>query len=88
LRERGARVFIHDPLFSPAEIAAHGLEASDLPPSEPVDAVILQAVHPEYKGLDLALLKGCKVFLDGRNAFDRARIEAAGMRYLGIGTRH
>jgi nucleotide sugar dehydrogenase len=86
LRERGARVSVHDPLFDPAEIAAHGFEASDLPPGKPIDAVVLQAMHPEYNDLDLRALTGCRAFLDGRNAFDRARVEAAGIRYIGIGT--
>jgi nucleotide sugar dehydrogenase len=85
LRQQGARVLVHDPLFTAQEIAAYGLQASELPPAEPVDAVILQALHPEYASLDLSLLKGCKVFLDGRAAFARERVEAAGMRYMGVG---
>ncbi|MPZ48546.1 MAG: nucleotide sugar dehydrogenase [Dehalococcoidia bacterium] len=85
LRQRGARPLIHDPLFTATEIESYGLEAADLPPSEPVDAVILQALHPEYKDLDLSALKGCRVFLDGRGAMDHARVQAAGMRYIGIG---
>ncbi len=85
LRGRGARVSVHDPLFSATEIAALGLEPGTLPPATGVDAVVLQAAHPEYQGLDLAALGGCRVFLDGRGAFDRGRVEAAGMRYLVIG---
>jgi len=85
LRDRGARVLVHDPLFSPEEIAVYGLEASALPPATPVDAIVLQAAHPEYKTLDLTRFEGCRAFLDGRRAFDRARVEAAGMHYLAIG---
>jgi nucleotide sugar dehydrogenase len=85
LRLRGAHVLVHDPLFSDAEMAGFSLEASSLPPRAPVDAVILQAMHPEYAGLDTASIPGCRVFLDGRGAFDRARVEAAGLRYLAIG---
>lgn len=85
LRDGGARVLVHDPLFSAAEIANYGLEPSPLPPHRPVDAVVLQAMHPDYRDLDLATLKGCSVFLDGRGAFDRQRVEAAGIRYLAIG---
>ncbi len=85
LAAREASVLVHDPLFSPDEIAAQGLVPSPLPPTVAVDAVILQAAHREYAGLDPASLRGCKVFLDGRGAFDRARVEAAGIRYLAIG---
>ncbi len=76
---------MHDPLFSAAEIAAQGFEASTLPPAGAIDAVILQAAHREYLDLDASTLKGCKVFLDGRGAVDRGRIEAAGMRYVALG---
>ncbi|HLF70807.1 MAG TPA: nucleotide sugar dehydrogenase [Dehalococcoidia bacterium] len=85
LRARGARAIVHDPLFSDAEIAAYGVEPSPLPPEAPIDAVILQAAHPEYRDLNPATLKGCRVFLDGRGGFDRGRVEAAGMRYIRIG---
>jgi nucleotide sugar dehydrogenase len=85
LRARGARVLMHDPMFAQDEIAAHGVEPSPLPPRDAVDAVVLQAMHPEYRDLDVASLKGCRVFLDGRGAFDRERVEAAGMRYVAIG---
>jgi nucleotide sugar dehydrogenase len=85
LRGRGARVLVHDPLFSNDEVRQHGLEPAMLPPSGAVDAVVLQAAHHEYEALDVASLKGCRVFLDGRGAFDRARVEAAGVRYVAIG---
>jgi nucleotide sugar dehydrogenase len=84
-RRRGARVLVHDPLFSDVEMAAYELQGTALPPSEPVAAVVLQAMHTEYADLDLTALKGCRVFLDGRAAFDRTRVEAAGMKYIAIG---
>ena len=85
LRARGATALIHDPLYSDAELAALGLEpVAELPP-EHTDAVIVQAWHDAYQDLDFATFSGCKVVLDGRNALDRARVEAAGVRYLGIG---
>ncbi|HXH21366.1 MAG TPA: nucleotide sugar dehydrogenase [Dehalococcoidia bacterium] len=85
LRARGVRVLVHDPLFSPDEIRGQGLEPSPLPPEAAVDAAVLQAAHREYESLDLSALRGCRVFLDGRGAFERARVEAAGIRYAGIG---
>jgi len=85
LSHAGARVMVNDPLYSDDELSAYGLEPSPLPPDAAVDAVILQAAHPEYAGLDYGAIEGCEVVLDGRNALDRAAIEAAGLRYVAIG---
>ncbi len=85
LRARGARPLVHDPLFSAAEITALGLEPAGELPAEGIDAIIVQAYHDAYRDLDLGSFRGCRALLDGRNALDRQRVEAAGMRYLGIG---
>lgn len=85
LARRRARVLVHDPLFDAAEIEAYGLTPSGWPPRGRVDAIILQAAHPEYREIDLRQARGCRVLLDGRGALDRARVEAAGLRYLRIG---
>ncbi|MEX0785738.1 MAG: nucleotide sugar dehydrogenase [Dehalococcoidia bacterium] len=85
LRERGARPLVHDSLFSEGEIRALGLEPPGEFPTPGVDAIILQAAHSAYAGLDFASFAGCRAVLDGRNALDRAAVEATGMRYLGIG---
>ncbi len=85
LEENAARAIVHDPLFTDEELFDLGLEPANLPPEAHVDAVILQAMHPEYATLDLGIFDGAAVFLDGRRAFDRERVEAAGLRYLAIG---
>ncbi len=85
LKSRGARVLVNDPLYTDEELSNYGLQASPLPPETPVDAVILQASHPEYAGLDYASIQGCRVVLDGRNAIDRNAIEQSGLRYIAIG---
>ena len=85
LTRRGARVEVHDPLFSDVEVRGYGLEPGSLPPSGAVDAVVMQAAHPEYRELDVESLGGARVFLDGRGASERARFEAAGVRYIAIG---
>jgi hypothetical protein len=72
-------------LFSDAEMASYELQGTALPPSEPVAALVLQALHAEYASLDLSAFKGARVFLDGRGSFDRGRVEAAGMKYIAIG---
>jgi UDP-N-acetyl-D-mannosaminuronate dehydrogenase len=85
LREAGARVLVHDPLFSDGEIRAYGYEPVSLSPAPAVDAVLLQAAHRAYTTLDFASFAGCRVVLDGRNAIAPERVESAGMRYIGIG---
>ena len=42
-------------------------------------------MHAEYASLDLAALKGARVFLGGRGSFERGRVEAVGMKYIAIG---
>jgi hypothetical protein len=46
---------------------------------------ILQAAHAAYADLDPSRLPGLELFVDGRNALERARFEVAGVRYVGIG---
>jgi hypothetical protein len=76
---------VHDPLFPDAELRALGLEPPERFPTNGVDAIIVQAYHDAYRKLDLGRFAGCRALLDGRNALDRAVVERAGMRYLGIG---
>jgi UDP-N-acetyl-D-mannosaminuronate dehydrogenase len=86
LRQHGAHVLLHDPLFTPDEIASYGMEPSSLPPSRPVDAVVLQAAHPEYADLDYGAIEGCKAVLDGRGALDAVSVRGAGLQYIRIGS--
>jgi nucleotide sugar dehydrogenase len=85
LRAHGARPLVHDPWFSNDEVRALGLEPPEAFPPPHVDALIVQALHEAYRGLDLGAFAGCRAVLDGRNALERAQVEAAGLRYLGIG---
>ena len=64
LREAGAHVVVHDPMFSDEELSEYGWEPYHL--DNPVDAAIVQADHPEYRGLTPADLPGARVLLDGR----------------------
>ena len=81
----GARVLVHDPLFSHEEIRAHGLTPTDLEPPPAADAVVLQANHSQYRQLDLGSFPGCRVVLDGRNVLSPGTVTAMGVSYLGIG---
>ena len=65
LRARGATVLVHDPMFSAAELAAHGWDAYTL--GEPADLAVVQADHREYAALTPADLPGVRLLADGRN---------------------
>jgi UDPglucose 6-dehydrogenase len=50
--------------------------------------VALCTPWPEYAAIDFGRLSRVMrgdLFLDGRNMLDAARVEAAGLRYVGIG---
>jgi UDP-N-acetyl-D-mannosaminuronic acid dehydrogenase len=83
IARRGGRPLAHDPYFTPEELRALGFEPCEAPC--PADAVAVQAWHDAYRDLDFAAFRGLRAVLDGRNVLDRERIEAAGLRYAGIG---
>jgi nucleotide sugar dehydrogenase len=64
LRDAGARVAVHDPLFSDDELAGHGWAPYHL--GTPVEAAVIQADHDEYRSLTAADLPGARAVLDGR----------------------
>ena len=68
LRERGAQVRVHDPMFSDEELASFGWEPYLL--GEPVDAAILHADHSEYQMLLPSDLPGVKCVVDGRRTLN------------------
>jgi len=70
LRERGAAVAVHDPMYTDDELAAFGWEPYHL--GEGVDLAIVQADHPEYAGLTPADLPGLRLLFDGRRVTDAA----------------
>ncbi|MEX2246319.1 MAG: nucleotide sugar dehydrogenase [Dehalococcoidia bacterium] len=84
LAAAGATAYVHDPLFTAAEMRALGVEP---PPAFPLpcDALVVQAWHREYEALDFASFPGLRAVLDGRAALDPERIRAAGLTYVGIG---
>jgi nucleotide sugar dehydrogenase len=87
LHRRGARVLVHDPLFSPQDLASLEAEVADLESDEPVaiDAVIVQAYHRAYKQLDWTRFHGLKAVFDGRGALDPESIRRLGAAYLAVG---
>ena len=85
LRAAGATVYGHDPYFSDEHIRSLGFEPYDLAAPMPVRGAILQAGHAAYRSIDLGAIPGLQLLIDGRNALDRATVEASGVAYLGIG---
>lgn len=68
LEERGARVKVHDPMFTDEELVEFGWEPFHL--GEPVDAVIVQADHEEYRRVTPNQFPGAKLLFDGRRVTD------------------
>ena len=85
LLSAGARVYGHDPYFDAEHLRSRGFEPYDLDDPQPVRVAVLQAGHEAYRSLDPASLPGLALFVDGRNALDRAPFDAAGVPYVGIG---
>ena len=83
LRARGALPFVHDPLYTPAELAALGLEP--YLPGQHVDAAVLQADHAEYRHFQPVDLPGVTMLLDGRGVLDPDRWPGVSVIALGGG---
>jgi len=87
LHGAGADVLLHDPLFAPAELAHLETEVVDLDSekAKSADAVVVQAMHRDFKDLDWRRFKNLRVVLDGRGTLDADRIREAGAAYIAIG---
>lgn len=85
LVERGALVYVDDPLFSYDELQDLGYTPLVQDHLDKIEAIILQAGHQAYRQFDFNLFQRCKMVLDGRRALHRQQVEALGMRYMAIG---
>ena len=85
LKSSGARVYGHDPYFTDEHLRRMGFEPYDLDAPAEARVAILQAGHAAYRDLDPRAIPSLELFVDGRNALDRARFERAGVAYVGIG---
>jgi nucleotide sugar dehydrogenase len=81
LRNEGASVTVHDPLYSDDELRAFGFEPHRL--TTEVAVAILQADHAEYLRLRPADLPGVAVIIDGRGVLDPARFPDSRVLALG-----
>lgn len=92
LNRLGARVKAYDPIVSQSGLS-HGLsnviiETSAEMLADSCDALVLVTDWQEFLKLDLAKMAKLMhnpLIIDGRNFLDRQAVEAAGIRYLGMG---
>lgn len=92
LNRLGARVKAYDPIVSQSGLS-HGLsnviiETNAEMLADSCDALVLVTDWQEFLKLDLgkmAKLMHNPLIIDGRNFLDRHAVEAAGIRYLGMG---
>jgi nucleotide sugar dehydrogenase len=82
-----ATALLADPFYAADEIRTYGAEPFDEAEIDSVDAVILQALHDEFKAFPYEKLRKGTLVLDGRNQLDEEAIASAGLRYLGVGRR-
>jgi nucleotide sugar dehydrogenase len=82
---RGARVFMHDPLFTKEEVEKTGAIWLDPWQADGVDAVVVQAYHEEYRSLPKEFLQKAKALLDGRGDLDPSELGLTDTTYLRVG---
>ncbi|MEI6294778.1 MAG: nucleotide sugar dehydrogenase [Actinomycetes bacterium] len=83
LLEHGAEVLVDDPMYTDEEITALGFTPYEA--GSPVDAVILQADHKEYKSLTKGDFPGVKAIIDGRRILSPNNFEGVAFRCIGQG---
>lgn len=84
LTSRGATALVHDPLYTDDELAKLGFSPYHL--GEPVDAVVVQADHAEYRSLTPADLPGLRAFIDGRRVSSADQWPGVAYRVIGTAT--
>ena len=82
LLDLGVNAVADDPLYDAAELRLAGFEPWD---GEPVDAVIVQADHMEYKDLLPSNFPGARVVYDGRAILQRENWDVDGLSVKVIG---
>ena len=81
LTAKGAKVSVHDPMYTDSEITALGFTPYKI--GGAVDGMILQADHAEYKKLSAADFPGVKAVVDGRRALDAKSFAGINVRVIG-----
>lgn len=83
LRERGADVAVHDPMYTDEEIAKFGWAPYHL--GDEADLAILQTDHAEYRTLAAKDLPGVTTIVDGRRSLDPANFPGVEILVIGLG---
>jgi UDP-N-acetyl-D-mannosaminuronate dehydrogenase len=81
LRDAGAEVTVHDPLYSGEELVALGLSPHVL--GTDVELAVLQADHEQYRSLTATDLPGVQVIIDGRRHLDPSAFGTAAVVVIG-----
>jgi len=84
LKQRGATVLVHDPLYTDEELTRLGFTPYHL--GEPADAAVVQADHAEYRQLSPADLPGIRAFIDGRRVSSAEQWPGIAYRVIGKAT--
>ncbi|MCF2532681.1 nucleotide sugar dehydrogenase [Yinghuangia soli] len=84
LRAAGAEARVADPMYADDEITALGLTPYHV--GEPVDAVIVQTDHAEYRTLSAGQFPGVRALVDGRRVTDPDRWAGVLRRTIGGGS--
>ncbi|UYN82577.1 MAG: nucleotide sugar dehydrogenase [Microcella sp.] len=84
LRSRGATAVVHDPMYTDDELTGLGFTPYHL--GEPVDAVVVQADHDEYRSLSPVDLPGLSAFIDGRRVSSADQWPGIAYRVIGKAT--
>ncbi len=84
LKARGAHVLVNDPMYTDDEIVALGFEPYAI--GSPIEAIVLQADHQEYKALGEKDFPGLKAVVDGRRSMDPKNFASVTFRVIGAGT--
>jgi UDP-N-acetyl-D-mannosaminuronate dehydrogenase len=82
LKSRGAQVWVHDPLYSDAELLA--LNLTPYQAGNGVDAAIVQTDHAAYGELRPGDLPGVRVLVDGRRVTSKADWPGVTHRTIGV----
>lgn len=81
LREAGAEVSVHDPMYSDDELRSFEWEPYAM--GSPVDVAVLQADHASYRELSADDLPGVSIVVDGRRVLDSGRFDSATFLVVG-----
>ena len=84
IEQLGGSAFLHDPLFTEAEIRHFGFEPARI---EDAEVLVLNTAHDSYRSLDFVDLAraGVKTIVDGRDLWDGQVVTTAGLAYVGVG---